>query len=156
MSLRACVVAALGLAVVGCVSSPFAPVESRFRYRIPFEVGRTEFVGDDRLEVREVWGTRPRIEIGGDYLVLGRYHLDSAQRGRVVLYETTSNWTLDGADTDLLSWSAVRGDGEFALVHSMPGPGELHVSLLTHEDATRVANVYFGEATSPSRPPAAR
>ena len=132
--------------VAGCASSPFDPVASRFRHRIPFEIGQTEFDGTNHIDIVELWGTRPKIEVGGDYLVVCRYRLESGDHGRVRFYETTSNWVLGGADTDLLSSRVERGTGEITLVHSMAGPGWFHVELSAEGDrhGVTVANVYFG------------
>ncbi|MBI1851069.1 MAG: hypothetical protein HYR85_12065 [Planctomycetes bacterium] len=128
----------------GCAASPFDRVASRFRYRVPFEIGYTQFVEGNCLEVTELWGTRPTIEVGGDYLVVGRCRLESSDRGRVTFYETAEHSI--GPDTDLLNGEVNRGNGGFALVHSMPEPGWFHISLyrLDGVEPTRLANVYFG------------
>jgi RNA polymerase sigma factor (sigma-70 family) len=47
----------------------------RFKYLVPVEIGKSEFKDDGKLEILEVWGTRPTIEIGGQYLVRGKYAL---------------------------------------------------------------------------------
>ena len=38
----------------GCASSPFDAVASRFKYRIPFETGSTEFASGNHIEVTAV------------------------------------------------------------------------------------------------------
>lgn len=60
----------------------------RFKYRVPFETGSTESKEGGRIEIREVWGTRPRIEVGGQYLVRGNYVLPPGERGLLYFYAT--------------------------------------------------------------------
>jgi beta-lactamase regulating signal transducer with metallopeptidase domain len=38
----------------------------RFKYRVPFETGRTQTKVGGKIEIREVWGTREKIEIGAN------------------------------------------------------------------------------------------
>jgi hypothetical protein len=136
---------ALVMATIGCATGPFDSVASRFKYRIPFDVNSVQSPGADRVEVSELWGTRSKIEVGGDYLVVGTYSLQSLKQGRVCFYLTADGWDNSGSDTDLLRIDAAQGQGSFALVHSMPGPGDLHVSLSGWRDgdSIRVANVYL-------------
>ena len=61
---------------------------NRFKYRIPVETGYTENKEGGRIEIQEVWGTRPRIEVGGLYLVRGKYVLPPGERGKLYFYET--------------------------------------------------------------------
>lgn len=61
----------------------------RFKFRVPIEIGASEFHEDGRIDIVEVWGTRPRIEVGGQYLVRGKYVLPPGQRGTIHFYLTS-------------------------------------------------------------------
>jgi RNA polymerase sigma factor (sigma-70 family) len=117
-----------------------------FKYRIPFEIGSTEAREGGRIEIRDVWGTRPRIEVGGLYLVHGKYVLPPGERGRLYFYETAEgNWSQPTPTMDLQSVTLDSARGEFTLVHGMAGPGYFHLYLAALENYSRMfANVYFG------------
>jgi RNA polymerase sigma factor (sigma-70 family) len=119
---------------------------SLFKYRVPFETGLTQNNEGGRIEIREVWGTRPRIEVGGQYLVRGKYVLPPGERGKLYFYETaTGDWSQPTATLDLQSTAVDNQEGEFALVHGMSGPGYFHLYLADPERYSRYfANVYFG------------
>ncbi len=122
----------------------FFPIQDRFRWRIPIELGATEFKEGCRLEITEVWGTRPRIEPGGQYIVRGKYALPPNSTGVVYLYRTAADGN-DSRDLDLQHTTDVKGEGEFMVLHGMNGPGYLHVQLLAGKDQNeKVADVYFG------------
>jgi len=138
------------LGAVGCSTSPSVPFESlsrQFVHRVPFEIGQFESLGEDRIEILEVWGTRPTIEPGGDYVVVGRCVVSSADDATVDLSLTsTKGWKNVRTGADLASAKVTRGESRFVLHHDMPGPGFFHVSLSTRDETPfrRVANVYFG------------
>jgi len=120
---------------------------NRFKYRIPFKTGYTETKEGGRIEIQEVWGTRPRIEVGGQYLVRGKYVLPPGERGTLYFYETADGaWGLTPtADLDLQRIDVDKERGEFALMHGMAGPGYFHLHLTAREHYSRTfANVYFG------------
>ena len=119
----------------------------RFKYRVPFELGYTEAKEGGRLDIREVWGTRPKIEIGGQYLVRGKYVLPPGEKGKIYFYVTaTGDWGREPTATlDLQAVSVEKQEGEFTLVHGMAGPGYFHLYLADPERYSRTfANVYFG------------
>jgi RNA polymerase sigma factor (sigma-70 family) len=120
---------------------------NQFKYRVPFEIGFTESKEGGRIEIREVWGTRPRIEIGGQYLVRGRYVLPPGERGKLYFFVTAEGaWGQAWTTTFDLQTAAVdKEEGEFTLVHGMGGPGYFHLYLAAAERYSRTfANVYFG------------
>jgi RNA polymerase sigma factor (sigma-70 family) len=118
---------------------------NRFKYRVPFETGRTQSREGSRIEIREVWGTRPRIEIGGQYLVRGKYVLPPGQRGMLYFYATAGGAWGQTASLDLQSAALEKQEGEFALVHGMAGAGHFHLILTAAESYSRwFADVYFG------------
>lgn len=122
----------------------------RFKYRIRFETGFTENHEGGGIEIREVWGTRPKIEPGGQYLVKGEYVLPRGERARLYFYTTTEGPTVDGgwnqtATFDLQTADLDKQEGEFAVMHGMAGPGYFHLYLAHPERYSRCfANVYFG------------
>jgi RNA polymerase sigma factor (sigma-70 family) len=118
----------------------------RFKYRVAFETGYTETREGGRIEIREVRGTRPRIEVGGQYLVRGRYVLPPGERGTIYFFETaTGNWSQRTTVLDLQTATLDEEEGEFTLVHGMEGPGYFHLVLADPERYSRAfANVYFG------------
>ena len=119
----------------------------RFQYRIPFETGYTETRAGGRIDIQEVWGTRPRIEVGGQYLVRGKYTLPPGERGTLYFYETAEGaWGMTPTATmDLQTTTLDKEKGEFALLHGMAGPGYFHLYLADPERYSRYfANVYFG------------
>jgi hypothetical protein len=117
-----------------------------FKHRVKFETGVTESKEGGRIEIREVWGTRPRIEVGGQYLVRGKYVLPPGERGKLYFYETaTGDWSQTTATLDLQSTEVDKQEGEFTLVHGMAGPGHFHLYLAHPERYSRTfANLYFG------------
>ncbi len=72
-------------------SSAVRDLVDHFKFRVPVEIGATEFHEGGRIEILEVWGTRPRIEIGGQYLVRGKYKLPPGQRGKIYFYRTATD-----------------------------------------------------------------
>jgi RNA polymerase sigma factor (sigma-70 family) len=127
--------------------NPRAPsLASLFKYRVPFEIGRTQSKEGGRIEIREVWGTRPRIEVGGQYVVRGRYVLPPGARGKLHFYATAGGaWGAIKTTLDLQSVALDKSEGEFTLVHGMLGPGNFHLILTDSEHYSRwFADVYFG------------
>jgi hypothetical protein len=126
---------------------PRAPsLASLFKYRVPFEIGRTESHEGGRVEIREVWGTRPRIEVGGQYLVRGKYVLPPGARGKLHFYATAGGaWGAIPTTLDLQYTAADKPEGEFTLMHGMLGPGNFHLILTDADRYSRCfADVYFG------------
>lgn len=120
---------------------------NRFKYRIPIEIGRTQTKEGGRIEIQEVWGTRPRIEVGGQYVVRGKYVLPRGERGLLYFYETaTGAWgQTPTANMDLQYTAVDKEQGEFALMHGMAGPGYFHLVLVSEKSYSRYfADVYFG------------
>jgi RNA polymerase sigma factor (sigma-70 family) len=126
---------------------PSDSLAGRFKHQVAFKTGFTEFKEGGHIEITEVWGTRPHIEVGGQYLVRGKYVLPPGERGKLYFYETaTGDWGRMGTATlDLQSMAVDKQQGEFTLVHGMAGPGYFHLYLAPAENYSRTfANVYFG------------
>jgi RNA polymerase sigma factor (sigma-70 family) len=122
-------------------------IAHRFKYRVPVEIGWTQSNEGGRIEIQEVRGTRPRIEVGGQYLVRGKYTLPPGERGRLYFYETAEGaWGLTPTtDMDCQTTTLDKQQGEFTLLHGMAGPGYFHLYLASPDKYSRYfANVYFG------------
>jgi hypothetical protein len=133
------------IALVACscaLSRPFAPVGKQFRHSVPFEIGRTEVVDGNAITIEEVRGTRPAIEVGGMYIVTGTYKF-AADDGKLYFWQTANNWDNTGPILDTQFVRVKKGEGRFALLHDMPGPGWFHLELKA-DDGREVADVYFG------------
>jgi len=129
------------------LASAVRDLSDLFPFRIRVELGATEFHEGGRLEIVEVWGTRPQIEVGGHYLVRGKYKMPPGQRhGRLYFFATaTGAWGAVGTVHDLQTTAVDKQEGEFTLVHGMLGPGYFHLVLADPERYSRMfANVYFG------------
>jgi hypothetical protein len=117
----------------------------QFKYKVPVELGRDQTNDGGKIEIREVWGTRPQIEIGGQYLVRGTYVFPPGKHGMLHLYASANGPWGKTASLDLQSTAVEKREGEFALIHGMAGPGYFHLILV---DADRYSNcfadVYFG------------
>jgi RNA polymerase sigma factor (sigma-70 family) len=124
----------------------FADIAGRFKYRVPVEVGATEFKDDARIEIVEVWGTQPKIVVGGQYIVRGKYVLPAHERGTLYFYRTSTGSDGFGPNMDLQQTAVAKGKGEFTLLHAMGGPGYLHLELFGEygDKSDAVADVYFG------------
>jgi RNA polymerase sigma factor (sigma-70 family) len=122
------------------------PLSQLFKHRVKFEIGVTETKEGGRIEIREIWGTRPKIEIGGQYIVRGKYVLPPDQRGKLYFYATaTGAWGGVSTTADLQTIELDKPEGEFTLMHSMLGPGYFHLYLCERDHYSRMfANVYFG------------
>ncbi len=116
----------------------------RFTYRLPVKVGETQFLDDNRIEILEIWGTRPKFQTGGQYLVRARYTMPSCKLGRIHFWETTSVNGGVGPTFDLQSIEVKQGTGEITLLHAMVEPGDFHLNLLAEDGQNKsLANVYF-------------
>jgi hypothetical protein len=118
----------------------------RFKYRIDFELGWSDTREGGRIDILEVWGTRPKIEVGGQYLVRGKYVLPPGERAKLYFYETaTGDWSQPTTTMDLQTTTLDKQKGEFTLMHAMAGPGYFHLILADPERYSQYfANVYFG------------
>jgi hypothetical protein len=136
----------LAALLVGCAAAPRPPhdrIAERFKYRLDFDRGQREATATDSVDVIELWGTRPGIEIGGEYVVVGRYTLGSADEGKVYFWMTADGWDNSGPNMDLQEADVRRGTGTFVLQRPMRGPGWFHVNL--YGGGKEVADLYFGK-----------
>jgi RNA polymerase sigma factor (sigma-70 family) len=140
-----------------------------FKYKVPVEIGETKNSEGYRIEVLEVLGTQPRIQIGGLYMVRGRYVMPSPRRATVYFHESANGPNGVGPEMDLQSTKVDKAEGEFTLMHAMrgsnagadartltgdpaldlllakygtSGPSFFHLQLVT--DGREFADTYFG------------
>jgi RNA polymerase sigma factor (sigma-70 family) len=124
-------------------SQRLSDLAGRFKFRVPVEIGVSEFKEGGRIEILEVWGTQPRIKVGGQYLVHGKYTLPPGERGKLYFFETAN--LPPSPIMDLQCISLDKQKGEFTLLHGMAAPGYFHLVLADPERYSRMfANVYFG------------
>ena len=138
-------------AAVSLNGQAMSALARRFRYRVPVEIGLSEFKDGGRLEILEIWGTRPKIEVGGQYVVRGKYVLP--ENGKLYFYETASG-NQDGATLDLQMTQLPKGHGEFTVIHGMALPGSFHLILTAPDNYSHTyANIYFGTGDNVRRKP---
>jgi len=131
----------------------FDDVAARFQYVVPLEIGNSWTEGQDRITITEIRGTRPRIEVGGQYVVRGTYTLKSADVGEVFFHvKGPSN---AGTDLDLQHVPVRRGSGTFSVVHGMSKDGHCHIALFAVKgsDYVPAADVDFGSGVNVLRGP---
>src|SRR5262249_55244937 len=51
----------------------------RFTYRLPVNLGEKQFVKGNRIDILEIWGTKPKFQSGGQYLVRARYTMPNCK-----------------------------------------------------------------------------
>jgi RNA polymerase sigma factor (sigma-70 family) len=123
---------------------------SRFKYRVPVELGASESKDGGRIEILDVWGTQPEIKVGGCYMVHGKYSMPCRDRGTLYFHlSATDNRFAFAYENDLQCASIQKGEGEFTLMHIMVGPGYFHLQLIGENldqpsTSTTVADLYFG------------
>ena len=70
----------VGLLALAACASTATPKSVRV---VPFAFGTPAFSGGDSIEIEEIVGTRPRLEVGGVYVVSGRARVASHDGARV-------------------------------------------------------------------------
>jgi RNA polymerase sigma factor (sigma-70 family) len=113
----------------------------RFKYKVPVEIGETKNSEGYRIEILEVLGTQPRIQIGGLYIVRGRYVMPFARRATVYFHESANGPNGFGPDMDLQSTKVDQAEGEFTVMHAMRGSnaGADPRTLISHPEADLLA-----------------
>ena len=133
----------LFLASCTSVSAPAKHVSRLMRHEVDWDLGSSRITPGNAIGIEAVYGTRDTFEVGGSYLVVGRYKLGTAKRGTICLYLTADGWDNSGVDIDSQVLEVERGEGKFALLHEMPGPGRLHVVLYAADRTETLADVYI-------------
>ena len=132
------------LVLAACASAP------RSMHAVPFALGTPVFTGGDAITIDEIAGTRPRLEVGGVYVVSGHARVESHDGARLALYSTgrDNGVRTQGYQNVLLP----RGESEFHLAVAVRADGDLHVTLAPVSDTWSndpFGGVYFRD---PARP----
>ena len=111
---------------------------------IPFRVTSQKFKSGDRIVIREVLATSPRLKVGDTVIVRGEYHLESKSEAALGFFLTTNGPS--GATRTAPEQRAVAhaGTGSFELKHVIPAEGRLHVSFYPRPSGSSFGGVYFG------------
>jgi hypothetical protein len=121
----------------------------RFKYRVPFACSEQQTLGTNSVSVAEIWGTRPTLECGGQYLICGTYEL--------MPYDYSASWVCarpsedtDGRRIDLEHVDVSATAGTFSLLYAMREPGHPLVSLILFQghDSCTLAQVRLGSEKS--------
>lgn len=87
------------------------------------------FRSDDAIAITVVRGDRPKIEVGGTYLVQGEYRLESAPTALLALSLTSNGRGGRSVWAETQRRQIERGVGTFTLVAAMHDEGNFHVSF---------------------------
>jgi len=128
----------------GCtrVHDVSVPKGTQFPHAVGFAIGRSDLKPDDRIVIEEVRGTRPSFEVGGIYLVRGKYTLGSRADARLSLTVTTRTPgdCTKGNGRGVLD--VRRGSGSFELASVFAYEGYPHVWFRVGDQSA--GGVYFG------------
>ncbi|RYZ17885.1 MAG: hypothetical protein EOO70_00615 [Myxococcaceae bacterium] len=105
--------------------------------------GDADFHGGDGIELIEVRGTAPRLQVGSLYEVRGRYRLRSRAHATLLLSVTTSGPGGQGLVDSDSRQALVQGEGEFRLRVRVADEGHPHVTFYD-EQGTPFGGLYFG------------
>lgn len=112
-------------------------------HRIPFELGAVEFYDGDEIAISEVWGSKPLFEVGGTYVVRGRYTLRSASTAKILFGLTVSKGSGAAPIPKGSEVAVPKGQGSFELSRPLAAEGTLHLTFYG-SDGHPVGGVYFG------------
>ena len=113
---------------------------------IVFEITSQQFEPGDRIVIKEVWATSPRLRVGDTVIVRGQYRLQSRAEAALGFFLTTNGPS--GSTRVSPEQRAVvgAGSGTFELKHVVPSEGRLHVSFYPRPSGSSFGGVYFGPA----------
>ena len=138
----------LTILLFACSAPP--PQRPDFPHEVQFQLGESEYVGNDRIEILEVWGSKPEYQPEGRYLVRGTYRLASVPKASLLLATTTSGTDNSGMTDPAQIVKVTRGSGKFELVHTMPAMGYPHLTFYG-PSGSGIGGVYFGTGGSVKR-----
>jgi len=116
----------------------------RFPHALDFCLGENEFLQGDNITIRGIRGTRPAFEVGGKYLVKGRYTLKSQDRAQLCLYRSTKKPVTTRTYPSQVT-EVRNGTGDFSLEKLIQADGHLHLSFYPVQGGGRFGFVYFGQ-----------
>ncbi len=118
--------------------------EERFPHVLSFRLGKRTFAEGDNITITEIRGTRPKLEIGGRYLVRGEYTLSSQDSASLCLFRTTTK-PGTGRIKPTQRMEVQRGSGVFALEKEIYSDGYLHLSFYPSGGRSSFGGLYFGQ-----------
>jgi len=119
------------------------PRGTAFPYVVHFDLGAADLNGGNGLVVTEIRGTKPRFELGGMYVVRGRYTLASVGEAVVGFHLTAvrpGDGCTNGNGRD--EQRVARGAGTFELAMRFTYVGRPRVTFYAHGQSE--GGVYFG------------
>jgi len=140
--------------LVGCIAAltcGCAATSMRATVAVPVVEERLGFSAGDEIVIEEIVGSVPQLEVGGVYLLTGRYSLRSRPSARIVLFSTGSDnrFRTRGYKNIVVE----KGDERFHLAFAVVGDGDLHISMHEADDeygnGRSIGDIYF---RSPDRP----
>ncbi|MEQ9499101.1 MAG: hypothetical protein RIT81_19625 [Deltaproteobacteria bacterium] len=108
---------------------------------VPFEVGATELAPGDLITIDRIVGERSSLEVGGHYVVHGRYRLASHARAKLLLSVTTTDQDAAAQPTTI---DLEAGEGTFTIPLELTAAGYPHVTFYEIETGRPFSGVYFG------------
>ncbi|HEY2368073.1 MAG TPA: hypothetical protein VGH87_16860, partial [Polyangiaceae bacterium] len=93
-----------------------------FSSDVPFAVSESHFTNGDSIVVREARGTRPSLEVDGEYVVRGDYTLASTDEARIG-FTFRATTPAAGCTSGGGSFHVKRGSGTFELKSRAPYVG---------------------------------
>lgn len=104
---------------------------------VDFEITSLDFRPGDSIEITEILGDRPRIEVGGTYTIIGKYTLSSQDRAMLHLF------AIDGQTRSGQASAVQRGAGEFVRTFTYLEEGDLHLSFYPAGGGSSLGGLYF-------------
>ena len=117
---------------------------------VPYALGTPAFPGGDVIEIDEIAGTRPRLEVGGVYVISGHARVVSHDGARLALFSTGTGNAVKTRGYQ--SVEVPRGDSEFHLAVAVLADGDLHLTLSPVSDTWSnhpFGGVYFRDPMRP-------
>lgn len=107
-----------------------------------FSIDRRRLGAGDEIEILQVWASSPRLAVGDQVVVRGRYHLQSESDAYICLFVTTNG----PARTPVRATQrqrVVNGPGNFELSCEIAAEGRPHVSFYSTTTRSNLGGVYF-------------
>jgi hypothetical protein len=119
------------------------PEQAAMPHSVPFEIGDVELYGGDYVAITEIRGDRASFEVGGSYVVNGKYRLATQEQASLQLLITGSD-EADGKGPVSASAQTVvsKGAGEFELKKQLKHSGSLHLTF--YRLGKPIGGIYFG------------
>ncbi len=128
--------------VIGIASAQ--PSAGEFPFKVPYEIGTSEFAPGDSITITSLRGTRDVVTTNETYCVEGNYTLASRDKAQLGFHATAANSGPTPTDPRQ-QVNITKGSGTFRLIKPMRELGYLHVSFYDLSDGNGFGGVYFGQ-----------